>query len=100
MPMIPEDIITALTTISASENMNERQRVVMTEAAALIKHQQLLVMDADEGMKKAEKEVTRIMMFNCELRDQTARALALNDYLREQLGALGLLKAIPDKDEE
>ena len=96
MPMIPEDIITALTTLSASENMNDRQRVIMTEAAASIKHQQLLVMYAELEKKKSEARMLEMEISNNELRERVARVVALNDYWRQQLGVLGALSAMPE----
>lgn len=52
--MTPEDIRTGLQSIAANEQLNPRQRDIMTEGAALIKYQQYKVDEADGRRKEAE----------------------------------------------
>lgn len=98
MPMIPEDIMTGLTTLSASDNMNARQRDLMTEAAACIKYQQHRVREADARQKEAQDQAKQISSLNEAMTIRTTGILALNNYFRQQLVKLSELNFIPQEE--
>lgn len=83
--MIPEDIMTGLTTLSASDNMNARQRDLMTEGSALIKFQQHQLREAHAAQKDAESYSKNMDAINDNLRSRIASLLALCAYWRKQL---------------
>lgn len=85
MPMITEDIITGLNSLAASDNMNHRQRDIMTEAAGLIKFQQYRVDEAERKQKDAEAIFKQIDVLNDALRTKLAGVIALQTRFRDQL---------------
>lgn len=85
MPMIPEDIMTGLQTLAASDNMNPRQREVMTEASGMIKFQQHRVTEAERKQKHAEDAWDKIADENKGLRARMAALVALEEYRRKGL---------------
>jgi hypothetical protein len=85
MPMPPEDIMTGLQTLAASDTMNPRQREVMTEASGMIKFQQHRVSEAERKQKHAEDEWDKIAEENKGIRARLSALLALDEYRRKQL---------------
>lgn len=96
MPMIPEDIMTGLTTLSASDNMNPRQRDLMTEGAALIKFQQHRVAEADRKQKHAEEELSRKNMEVLAMTGRVAAMEATVGMFRKHLLELAAVDPIVD----
>ena len=86
--MIPEDIMTGLQSLAASENMNDRQRTLMTEAAAIIKFQQHRVSEAERLKDEAHHKCKQIFMLNEALNIRTAHAEATTELFRKHLTLL------------
>lgn len=97
--MIPEDIMVALQSLAASDNMNDRQRTVMTEAAACIKFQQHRVAEAERKQREAEEHHKNIASICEVLKERMDGVAALNDYFRQNLVNLSGLRLVPTSGE-
>lgn len=98
--MIPEDIMTGLQSLAASENMNPRQRDLMTEGAALIKYQQHQVSEAIKNKKDTDVECLSLRQQNSDLNAQMSSMLSVQGLFRQQLREMAdyqlVIKAIDD----
>lgn len=93
-----DEIKTGLTQIAASENMNQRQRDIMTEAAGFIKYQEYCVQTAITRQLEAEGKYAEVSTANDDLKAKIASLTAIVGYWRKNLEGLAKME-IANADE-
>lgn len=88
MPMVPEDITTALTSFASAGTLDQGKRYLMTESAALIKFQQYRISEAENRQKQAQRDVMEIKQLNEALKARMAGMVSMQDYFRKHLSEM------------
>lgn len=85
MPMVPEDIMTGLSTFASAGTLDQGKRYLLTEAAGLIKFMQYRVQQAEEKQRDAQRDLAEIKQLNEAVRARMSGMTALQEHFKKQL---------------